>query len=152
MVRTTLALGSMLAIALIALAVEVIAESSISAADCISKCSTTDSGACDGSSPASCTGCAPVGPTCATSATGWSNNAVYGTDRGSSQISTPEVQCKVSRTCNTEPAVIGDCQTYLIFWWACQGDIGVCNPCKDMGLVTVSIAYSCKDEGCDEGG
>lgn len=152
--RTTWALATMFVASAIALELVVITESETKAANCTGDCSTTSSNVCMGSSPSSCTGCAPVGPTCVNGSKGYTNNMVYGTVPGSKIVAlSKKVDCKEYYPCDTLAPEVGNCSYSLIFGWYCApADVELCYKCKQLSAVVTDTYSSCVATDCDEGG
>jgi hypothetical protein len=141
-----------LAVALIALAVVVITESTISAANCKKACSTTDTKLCQGSSAGQCLACTTLNTTCQIaygSVTSWSGLKTYGSTMGSSQVHSNNLPCKLQEPCNTQ-MVAGTCNAGL-FGLSCTG-LGMCTQCMLGNQQVVTTVPSCVDDGCKEGG
>jgi hypothetical protein len=125
----------------------------VSALNCTQGCSTTDAGACEGSTTGGSCPCVALG-NCGGSQTYYSGTVTHGSVTGSTPVTFGAIPCRYTRNCNNATTVLGVCST---FWGVCQTDggcgcAGCCQPCK-WGCSFVSATYSqCTAGTCNEGG
>src|SRR5665213_2661028 len=149
MVRTTWAIATMLVVALIAVAVVVITESTTSAA--CQDCSTTPAAYCNGapSGVSSCQVCFRSGA-CDGTSTFYSGKIAFGTTTpGSSYVDYSSYPCQMHMDCVPGNVVTpAACETWdpvldLFGSLACRTDVGSCYPCAFGDIVVDTHVYSC---------